>query len=339
MEHKVKVSIIGATGYVGKELVRILTSHPKVEIEKLTSESFAGEKISEVYPDLKCDIVCESLDTRKIVSPIVFTALPHGKSAEVVGELFDRGKKVIDFSADFRLEDVKVYESWYGISHPRKDILSKAIYGLPELYKDKIKGANLVANPGCYPTSVILALAPLLKNRLINEESLVVDSKSGVSGAGRAPTLQTHFPEVNENINAYKVTGHRHLPEMQQELSKIAGRKVNLVFVPHLIPVNRGILSVCYADLKEKLNNHDLINIYSKFYEKEPFVEILPLGVFPHTKEVLFSNRCRIGLNVDVRTHKLVAISAIDNLVKGASGQAVQNMNLMCGFNEDLGLE
>ncbi|RLE14423.1 N-acetyl-gamma-glutamyl-phosphate reductase, partial [Candidatus Aerophobetes bacterium] len=184
-----------------------------------------------------------------------------------------------------------------------------------------------------------LALAPLLKNKLTRKEGIVVDSKSGVSGAGRNPTLQTHFPEVNENINAYKVTGHRHLPEMEQELGKIAGEKVKLIFIPHLIPVNRGILSTCYADLVERLTTEDLLGIYAEFYQREPFVEILPAGSFPHTKEVLWSNRCRIGLNVDKRSSKVIVISAIDNLVKGASGQAIQNMNLMCGFDEKMGLE
>lgn len=338
MKSKMKVSVIGATGYTGKELVRLLLSHPEVEIEKLTSESFSGKRISQVYPDLKCNIVCESLNTDNIKSPLVFTALPHGKSARVVGELFDRGIKVIDFSADFRLRNVEVYRKWYETPHPRKDLLSKAVYGLPEIYRNKIKQALLVANPGCYPTSVVLALAPLLKNKLMGKKGLVIDSKSGVSGAGRSPTLNTHFPEVNENMNAYKVTGHRHLPEIEQELDKIAGERIRVTFVPHLIPVTRGILSTCYADLTKKLNTEDIVDIYTRFYEKEPFVEVLPPAKFPHTKEVLWSNRCRIGLNVDERSEKIIIISAIDNLVKGASGQAVQNMNLMCGFDENLGL-
>ncbi|MCD6256632.1 N-acetyl-gamma-glutamyl-phosphate reductase [Candidatus Aerophobetes bacterium] len=334
-----KISVIGATGYAGAELVRLLIQHPEVEIDKLTSESFAGKRFSEVYPAIKCDIVCESLDIEKITSSLVFTALPHGKSAQVVGKLLDRGMKVIDFSADFRLNNAKVYSSWYGVTHPREDLLSAAVYGLPELYRDKIRKARLVANPGCYPTSVILALAPLLKEKLIDKKDIVVDSKSGVSGAGRNPTLKTHFPEVNENINAYQVTGHRHLPEMEQELSKIAEDKVTLTFIPHLIPVNRGIFSTCYANLTEKLTTEDLLDIYADFYKKEPFVEILPSGIFPSTKEVVWSNRCRIGLNVDKRSNKVVVLSAIDNLGKGASGQAIQNMNLICGFDEKTALE
>ena len=334
-----KVSVIGATGYTGAELVRLLLCHPEVEIATLTSESFAGKKISELYPALKCDIVCEPLNIENIATPVVFTALPHGTSAEVVGNLYERGIKVVDFSADFRLKSVSVYANWYHIAHPRADLLSRAVYGLPELYRDRIKQALLVANPGCYPTSVILALAPLLKNNVVNKKGLVVDSKSGVSGAGRNPTRETHFPEVNENINAYKVTGHRHLPEMEQELSEIAGDEVNITFVPHLIPVNRGILSTCYADLVEKLSTQDVLNMYRQFYQKEPFVEILPVNEVPHTREVLFSNRCRIGLNVDKRVNKVVVLSAIDNLVKGASGQAIQNMNLMCGLDETMGCE
>lgn len=333
-----KVSVIGATGYTGKELVKILLSHPEVEIETLTSESFAGKRFCEVYPSVKCNKICEHLELERIKSPVVFVALPHGKSASIVGNLIDRGIKVIDFSADFRLNDEKTYYKWYKVSHPRKDLLSEAVYGLPEIYREKIKDARLIANPGCYPTSVILALYPLLQNKLINPERVIVDSKSGVSGAGRNPTLATHFPEVNENISAYGVTGHRHLPEMEQELCKIAHQKVDITFVPHLIPVTRGILSTCYAELKEKLATKDVIEIYKKSYEKEPFVEVLPAGSFPHTKEVLFSNRCRIGINI-TDYFKVVVICAIDNLGKGASGQAVQNMNLMCGFDEQAGLK
>lgn len=333
-----KVSIIGATGYAGAELVRLLLHHPEVEIEMLTSESFAGKKLSEVYPAIKCNIVCNHLNVEKIKSPLVFTALPHGKSAKIAGNLVDRGIKVVDFSADFRINCARVYSLWYGIPHQREDLLPKAVYGLPEIYRERIKNATLVANPGCYPTSVILALAPLLKNKLIKPEGIVVDSKSGVSGAGRNPTLSTHFPEANENINAYKVTGHRHLPEMEQELSKIAGEKVKVTFVPHLIPVNRGILSTCYAEPLKRLTTEDVLDIYTEFYKKEPFVEILLPGKFPHTKEVLWSNRCRIGINV-TNSSKVVIICVIDNLVKGASGQAIQNMNLMCGFDESTGLK
>jgi len=338
LQEKIKVSIIGSTGYTGAELVRLLLLHPEVEIDRLTSESFAGQRICDVYPSLKCTRVCEPLEVEKISSPFVFVALPHGVSAPVVRKLYDKGLKVVDLSADFRLNDERLYEKWYGITHPEKELLSKAVYGLPELNREKIKKARLVANPGCYPSSVILALAPLLKNDLVEVEGIVVDSKSGVTGAGRSLSLKTHFPEVNENINAYTVTGHRHIPEMEQELTRISGKKMILSFTPHLIPVNRGILSTCYADLKSQLTPRDLVKIYSEFYAGEPFIEILPPGVFPHTREVIWSNRCRIGLDVDVRCGKVKIISVIDNLGKGASGQAVQNMNLMCGFDEKMGL-
>lgn len=334
---KVTISVVGATGYTGAELVRLLMKHPRVQIQVLTSESFAGQKISEVYPEVRCDIVCMPLNVDKIKSSLVFTALPHAKSAEVAGHLIDRGSKVIDFSADFRLEDVAVYQEWYGVSHPRADLLSKAVYGLPEIYRQQIKQAMLVANPGCYPTSVILALAPLLKGGHIKLQGLVVDSKSGVSGAGRTLSLATHFPEVNENMNAYSVAGHRHLPEIEQELTKIANKNVSVTFVAHLIPVNRGILSTCYVELAEKVSTKMVQDMYAKFYENEPFVEILAPGLFPNTRDVLWSNRCRIGLHV-AKNDRLIVISAIDNLLKGASGQAIQNMNLMCGFAEDLAL-
>lgn len=334
----IKVSVIGATGYTGAELVRLLLDHPQVEIDRLTSESFAGQKISQIYPALRCDVILETLNVDEINSPFVFVALPHGVSAPIVKKFYQRQIKVVDLSADFRLNSASLYMKWYGIAHPEEQLLSEAVYGLPEIYREKIKKTKLVANPGCYPTSVILALAPLLKKGLVKENGIVVDSKSGVSGAGRSPTLETHFPEVNENINAYKVTGHRHIPEMEQELSKLAKKKIILTFIPHLIPVNRGILSTLYADLKSNLTSQELVKIYLEFYKDEPFVEILPPGVFPHTREVLYSNRCRIGLNVNQRSGKVVVLSAIDNLVKGASGQAIQNMNLMCGFDETMGL-
>ena len=332
-----KVSVIGATGYAGAELVKILLKHPMIDVEKVISKSFAGERISNIYPSLVTEMVCEPLNIDKITSPFVFTALPHGKSMEIVAKLHQMGKKVVDLSADFRLKDVRIYEKWYKLPHKEKKLLSEAVYGLPELYREKIRSAQLVANPGCYPTSAILALAPLAKNKLI-DEPVIVDAKSGVSGAGRGLSLQTHFPEANENISAYKVDGHRHLPEMEQEISKLAKREVKVTFVPHLIPVNRGILSTCYTRIKKSLTTSDAIQLYQDFYKKEPFIEILPKGKFPKTKEVFNSNRCRIGLTVNNLTNQVIIVSAIDNLGKGASWQAVQNMNLMCGFEEGMGL-
>jgi len=338
---KVKVSVIGATGYTGAELVRILSRHPEVELVSITSQTFAGKKISEIYPFLSTDLVCEELDVDKIASSssFVFTALPHKTSMEIVGELYLRGKRVVDLSADFRLKDPALYEKWYGVSHSKRKLLPEAVYGLPELYRERITEARLVANPGCYPTSIILALAPLLKGHLIGEESIIVDAKSGVTGAGRKLTLATHFPEINENLYPYKVEGHRHLPEMEQELSRLAGTQVKVTFVPHLAPLNRGILSTCYASLKGHTKVEKILRIYQDFYKDEPFVEILERGKVPRITDVATSNRCRIGLAVDERANRIIVLSAIDNLGKGASGQAVQNMNIMCGFKEDEGLK
>jgi N-acetyl-gamma-glutamyl-phosphate reductase len=335
-----KVSVIGATGYTGAELVKILLKHPQVEIETITSQSFANRKISEIYPSLITDLVCQELNINKIAlsSSFIFTALPHRISMEIVGKLHSRGKKIIDLSADFRFIDPLIYEEWYGTPHQKKELLKKAIYGLPELYREKISRARLVANPGCYPTSSILALAPLVSNDLIKGNSIIIDAKSGVTGAGRALSLATHFPEVNENVRAYQVKGHRHTPEIEEQLSKLTTREIIITFVPHLVPINRGILCTCYAALKQKTDTKDLLKLYQDFYKEEPFVEILPQGRFPQTKEVLDSNRCRIGITVNERSGRAIIISAIDNLAKGAATQAAQNMNIMCGFEETMGL-
>lgn len=335
-----KVSVIGATGYTGAELVKILLKHPQVEIETITSQSFANKKISEIYPSLITDLVCQELNINKIAlsSSFMFTALPHRISMEIVGKLHSRGKKIIDLSADFRFIDPLIYEEWYGTPHQKKELLKKAIYGLPELYREKISRARLVANPGCYPTSSILALAPLVNSGSTKENDIIIDAKSGVTGAGRTLSLTTHFPEVNENTRAYQVVGHRHIPEIEEQLSKLAKRKIIITFVPHLVPINRGILCTCYAALKQKTDTKDLLKLYQDFYKEEPFVEILPQGRFPQTKEVLNSNRCRIGITVNERSGRAIIISAIDNLAKGAATQAVQNMNIMCGFEETMGL-
>jgi len=321
-------------------LVKILLKHPQVEIETITSQSFANKKISEIYPSLITDLVCQELNINKIAlsSSFIFTALPHRISMEIVGKLHSRGKKIIDLSADFRFTDPLIYEEWYGIPHQKRELLKKAIYGLPELYREKISRARLVANPGCYPTSSILALAPLVNNDLIKGNSIIIDAKSGVTGAGRTLSLATHFPEVNENVRAYQVKGHRHTPEIEEQLSKLTKRKIIITFVPHLVPINRGILSTCYAALKQKTDTKALLKLYQDFYKEEPFVEILPQGRFPQTKEVLNSNRCRIGITVNERSGRAIIISAIDNLAKGAATQAVQNMNIMCGFEETMGL-
>ncbi len=334
------VSVIGATGYTGAELVKILLKHPQVEIETLTSQSFANKKISEIYPSLITDLVCQELNINKIAlsSSFIFTALPHRISMKIVGKLHSRGKKIIDLSADFRFIDPLIYEEWYGTPHQKKELLKKAIYGLPELYREKISRARLVANPGCYPTSSILALAPLVNSGSTKENDIIIDAKSGVTGAGRTLSLATHFPEVNENTRAYQVVAHRHIPEIEEQLSKLAKRKIIITFVPHLVPINRGILCTCYAALKQKTDTKDLLKLYQDFYKEETFVEILPQGRFPQTKEVINSNRCRIGITVNERSGRAIIISAIDNLAKGAATQAVQNMNIMCGFEETIGL-
>jgi N-acetyl-gamma-glutamyl-phosphate reductase len=336
-----KVGIIGASGYTGQELVRILASHPKVEITVATSERFAGSAIDEIFPSLKglIDIRLSKLSIKRVVqeSDLIFTALPHGQSMDVVAECINGGKKVIDLSADFRLQDKDLYERWYG-KHSCPDLLAEAIYGLPELYRDQIQRAQLVANPGCYPTGVILALAPLLEAGMIAPSGIVVDAKSGVSGAGRNPSLTNLFCEVGEGLRAYSVAKHRHAPEMEQELSARAGEEVPILFVPHLIPINRGILSTSYARAAGDLTTEQAYEVYQGRYSDEPFIRLSSPGTFPSTMEVRGSNYCDLGVMVNDASGQIIVISAIDNLVKGASGQAVQNMNIMCGFPEAMGL-
>lgn len=342
MAAAVKVGIIGASGYTGQELVRILTAHPKVEITVATSERFAGSAIDEIFPSLRgiIELRLSKLSVQQVVreSDFVFTALPHGESMEVVSECFKGEKRVVDLSADFRLKDKDLYEQWYG-KHACPDLLSEAIYGLPELYRAEIKKAQLVANPGCYPTAAILALAPLIESGMIATSSIVVDAKSGVSGAGRNPSMTNLFSEVAEGLKAYAVAQHRHAPEMDQELSVRAGEQLHILFVPHLIPINRGILSTCYARVEGEVSTEGGYAVYQKRYKDEPFIRICASGIFPSTTEVRGSNYCDLGVLVDDSSGQLVVISAIDNLVKGASGQAVQNMNIMCNFPETMGLE
>lgn len=338
----IKVSIIGATGYTGSELVRILYRHPEVELVALTTRSYVGMPMCEVYPHLfkYNHLTCEEADLAKIfaISDVVFVALPHGHAMPVAHEAARSGKKMIDLGADFRFADFQVYESWYKVEHEAKDLLPQAVYGLPEVNRDKIKGAWLVANPGCYPTSAILALAPLLKQKLIDTGSIVVDSKSGVSGAGRGLSLGSHFCEVNENFKAYNVAAHRHTPEIEQILSRIAGEQITVTFTPHLLPVTRGILSTVYAKLSSDAGVEQLRRLYREYYKDEFFVRVLPDGTLPQTKWVAGTNHCDIGLTVDARTGRVIVITAIDNVVKGASGQAVQNMNIICNLPEDTAL-
>lgn len=338
----VKVGIVGATGYTGAELVRILCNHPGVELSVLTSESYSGMRYSEVYPAFreKVGIPCVPLEPQRVaeVADVIFTALPHSKSMACVPRFLELGKKVLDMSADFRLKDKKTYEQWY-VPHTAPELLGISAYGLPELHRHEIKEAQLVAVPGCYPTSAILGVAPLAKAGLLSHEPIIVNSASGVTGAGRSLDIGSLFCEVNEGMKAYKVAQHRHTPEMEQEISSLAGRELRVTFVPHLLPLSRGILSTIYLGLKEPRGEEELLAEYSTFYKTEPFVRVLPRGQFPNLRDVRGSNFCDIGLRVDPRSGKVIALVAIDNLVKGASGQAVQCMNLMLALPEVEGLE
>ncbi len=338
----IKVAVVGASGYTGVELLRLLHGHPEVIVTCVTSEQSAGKKISEVFPSLRgcCDLVLESVEPTAVAAKadLIFTALPHQAAMKVVPTFLALGKKVIDLSADYRLQDADEYARWYE-PHLSPELLAEAVYGLPEIRRAAIVGARLVANPGCYPTSVILGLAPLLKNGLIDPTTIISDSKSGVSGAGRAAKVDNLYCEVNDVFKAYGVGGvHRHIPEIEQELALLAGGKLTISFTPHLVPMDRGILSTIYATLRGAPSAAELHALYLQQYADEPFVRVLPLGQFPSTAHVKGSNFCDIGLTVDQRTGRVIVVSAIDNLVKGASGQAIQNMNIICGFPETLGL-
>lgn len=334
----IKISIIGATGYTGAELVRLLSGHPQAELVALTTQSYVDMPFWEVYPHLYKynQLIAEKMDLPRLLeqSDVLFVALPHGHAMPVAREAASSGKVVIDLGADFRLNDYRVYEEWYKVDHQARELLEDAVYGLPEVNREAVGKASLVANPGCYPTSAILALAPLLKNKLVNLKSIIIDSKSGVSGAGRGLSLGSHFSEINQNFKAYNVAIHRHTPEIEQELGKIAGEAVTVSFTPHLLPVTRGILSTVYAELASTLQQEDIQEIYQDYYQDEYFVRVLPKGILPQIKWVAGTNHCDIGITVDNRTGRVVVISAIDNLVKGASGQAVQNMNIVCGLPE-----
>ena len=350
---KIKISVIGSTGYTGKELVKILMNHQKVKLVHLVSSSYAGKNIVEIFPEFlnKLDkkLINFNLDVVSQDSDMVFTALPHTISMEVVPELLKKGVKVVDLSADYRLKNSTVYKEWYKKEHNQisKGLLSEAVYGLPEIYSDKIKDATLVANPGCYPTSIILGIAPLLKFKLIDPQGIIIDSKSGATGAGRKLSSGLHFAECNENFKAYKVVKHNHIPEVEQELSYIyfdgddcrqQGIEIKVCFTPHLLPINRGILSTCYLTLKESKKEEEVLEIYQKFYQEAPFVRIFEPSNLPEIKFSVGTNYCDIGFSIDERMGKIKIISVIDNLLKGAAGQAVQNMNIMSGFPETCGL-
>ena len=337
-----RVGILGATGYAGIETVRLLLKHEHVEITRIVSHSYEGKKISELYPNLRgiCDIECTGLDADDIAAncDLVFTALPHGASKEVIPTLYNKGVKVIDLSGDFRYDDPAVYEKWYGQPHSDPELLEKAVYGLCEIHREKIKGASLIGNPGCYTTCSITALYPIVNSGWADNHSIIIDAKSGVTGAGRGLALPSMFCECTETMKAYKIATHRHTSEIEQELSHAAGEDIILSFTTHLAPMNRGILATCYINLKEKKTTAELVALYKDFYKNEKFISVYDEGELPEVKHISGSNYIGIGIVVDERLNRAVIISCIDNLVKGAAGQAVQNMNIACGFPEDTAL-
>jgi len=338
-----QIGVLGASGYAGGEIIRLLSLHPQVCLSYLTSDTYAGQYISRAHPNLRGMELpaCETLDieTAAEKADILFLAQHNGWAMNIAPKLVELGKKVIDLGADFRFRDTEVYQKWYKCSHVSSDAAQKAVYGLPELKAKKIATASLVGNPGCYPTSAILALAPLIANRLIDPSTIIIDSKSGASGAGRSKfELQYLFSEIDNSLKPYSIGTHRHTPEIEQELSEIAGEAVKISFTPHLVPMVRGILTTAYSSLAEDQDTDTLLDLYRSFYAKSPFVFILNEGEYPTTKATLGSNFCHIGLKVDRRTRRVVVVSAIDNLIKGAAGQAIQNMNIMCGLDERTGL-
>lgn len=341
VKKRIDVGIIGATGYAGAELVRILSDHPHVTLTLLTSRQYAGDRFDFVYPSMqgRTPLVCEALSMERLndACQVILMALPHKIPMTIIPELIDKGKSVIDLSADFRFNDPALYESVYQ-PHTAKDLLGDAVYGLSEIYREAIQGAALIGNPGCYPTSALLPLIPLIRNGLIDVRSIIIDAKSGVSGAGRSLSLGTHFCQVNDSFKAYKVAEHRHNPEIDAILSREAGKPVSVLFVPHLVPMTRGMLTTLYAGLQNHVTRDDIRDCLDAFYGQSPFVRIRSEGSLPETHHVRGTNYCDIGFKLDEKHGRVILISAIDNLVKGAAGQAVQNMNIMCGLDETDGL-
>jgi N-acetyl-gamma-glutamyl-phosphate reductase len=333
---KTKAAIVGASGYSGQELIRLLLRHPHVEISQFTSRQYAGKAVADAFPRFRGQIEATFVEpnVERIDADVVFLALPHGVAAEFAPKLLGKGIKVLDLSADFRLKSAVVYKEFYEHEHPAPDLLKESVYGLPELHRDAIRKANLVACPGCYPTSIILGIAPALKRGLVRADGLVVTSLSGVSGAGRKVADEYLFTECNESVRAYGIPKHRHISEIEQELSSLAGANVVISFAPHLVPINRGIVSTIYMSIDGK--SGDALAVYRDFYRGERFVRVTES--LPDTKNVEMTNYCDISVRVDPRTNRLVAVSCVDNLTKGAAGQAVQCMNLICGYEETTGL-
>lgn len=336
----IKAGIIGATGYAGLEIVRLLLSHPDVEISAVSSVSFTGKPISSVYPQLFgiYDAVLEDDIAVVEKSDVIFASLPHGLSEPIARRCFDMGKLFIDMGADFRLKSETDYQTWYGGTYGDKALHDAAVYSIPELHREKAAGAKVIANPGCYPTSIALGLAPAVKAGAIDLDTLVIDSKSGVTGAGRSPTQTTHYPDCNEAFSPYKVACHRHTPEIEQTLSELSGKGCAVTFVPHLLPVNRGIVSTMYAKVNAGFDPAGIRKLYEEMYRDEPFVKVLPDGQTANLRNVTYSNLCHLSLHHDAHTKRLIVVSTIDNMVKGAAGQAIQNMNLAMGLPETAGL-
>ena len=336
-----QVAIIGSTGYTGAELVRILATHPNIQITTLTSRQYSGVDYSTIYPAMRhvIDLTCETFDPDKTCqkAEIFFLALPHQLSMEIAAKIAPYGKKIIDLSADFRFKDPDIYAVYYQ-PHKAPDLLKQSVYGLSEIYTDQIAKASLIGNPGCYPTSILLPLIPLIREKLIECHSIIADSKSGVSGAGKGLSLASHFCEVNEGFKAYKIGVHRHAPEINTILSFEAGHPIHITFVPHLVPMTRGILSTLYVQSQSGITENKLRDCLISFYHKKSFVRILPESQFPNTLYVKGSNYCDIGLKLNSDSKQLIIVSAIDNLVKGAAGQAVQNMNIMMDLPDTTGL-
>jgi N-acetyl-gamma-glutamyl-phosphate reductase len=339
---KVKVAVVGANGYTGGEMVRLLAGHPSVELTALTSRQFKGKNIAEVFPSLRglLDMPLVEFEPDAVASlcEVAFLAIPHTQAMPIVADLVARGVRTVDYSADFRLKNPRTYEQWYKAPHTAAALLEKSVYGLPELHRAQVRTADIVALPGCYPTGALLALAPAVKQGLIDIDRIVINSLSGVSGAGQTPSQQTHYPEIADNARAYGITSHRHTPEIEQELSELAGTEIKALFTPHLVPANRGILSTITAPAKNGASAEEMVELYKEFYADAPFVRVNPPRMYPETRFVRGSNYCDIGLAFDKRTRTFIVISAIDNLCKGAAGQAVQCLNVMFDLPEQSGL-
>lgn len=336
-----KVGIIGGTGYVGAELIRLLSCHKKIEISAISSVSFNGKKLSDIYPNFYNlnELVCENAEDVIEKSDTIFLALPNGLSEDLAEKILKENKVCIDMGADFRFKNGLTYKKWYGKNFSLPELHKKSVYGLPELNREKIKNAKIIGNPGCYATSIELALLPLISKNLIEETGIISDSKSGVTGSGRNLSESSHFTNCNESFSAYKIANHRHTPEIEETLDSISNKNVKLTFIPHLLPINRGILSTIYTTPKGKIDMNEIHSKYSDFYKDEPFVNVLPLGKAAKINNVRLSNYCQISLHYDEENGKLILISCIDNMIKGSAGQGIQNMNLVSGFDEKEGLD